>query len=131
VTAYNTHFDHVGTRARVESASLLRERVDALPDDRPAMAAGDFNARPGTPAYDRLLDGGGRRPLVDARRVARRVSGPATTLTDFTDLRPDRRVDHVFLTPGCDVDRYAVDATTVDGRYPSDHLPVVVEFALP
>jgi endonuclease/exonuclease/phosphatase family metal-dependent hydrolase len=122
LTAFNTHF---------ESAGRLRERIDGLPDDRPAVAAGDFNAEAGTDAYERLLDGAFRRPLVDARAAAGSVSGPATTLTDFTDLRPGRRVDHVLLTADCDVGRYAVDATTVDGRYPSDHLPVVVEFSLP
>jgi endonuclease/exonuclease/phosphatase family metal-dependent hydrolase len=131
LTAYSTHFDHEGPRARVESARRLRERIDDLPDDRPAVAAGDFNAEPGSGAYERLLDGGFRRRLVDARDVARSVAGPTTTLTDFAALRPGRRVDHVFLTAACDVHRYVVDATTVDGRYPSDHLPVVVEFSTP
>ena len=129
LTVYNTHFDHVGTRARVESATLLRERIDGLPSDRPAVVVGDLNAEPGRASYERLLDSGFDRRLRDARAVADVVDGPSTTLSDFVDLRPDRRIDHVLVTDGVDVERYAVDATTVDGRYPSDHLPVVVDLA--
>jgi endonuclease/exonuclease/phosphatase family metal-dependent hydrolase len=128
--AFNTHFSHTGPRARAESAALLRRRIDALPDDRPAVATGDFNARPGRTAYGRLVGDGFRRPLVDVRAATSDVTGPDTTLSDFEDLRPGRRVDHVFVTPEFDVDRYAVDATTADGRFPSDHLPVAVDLSL-
>ena len=131
LAVYNTHFDHVGTRARAESARLLRERIDALSADRPAIAVGDFNAEPGSETYEGLLNSEFRRQLVDARRVASRVSGPETTLTDFDDLRSGRRVDHVFLTRACEVRGYAIDATTADGRFPSDHLPVVVDVSVP
>lgn len=131
LTVYNTHFDHVGRRARVESARLLRERVDTLPTDRPAVAVGDFNAGPETVVYERMLQEGPGRSLVDTRRVAREVAGPETTLTDFADLRPGRHIDHVFVTQTCEVHRHAVDATRVDGRFPSDHLPVCVEFSIP
>jgi endonuclease/exonuclease/phosphatase family metal-dependent hydrolase len=39
--------------------------------------------------------------------------------------------DHVFLTRACEVRGYAIDATTADGRFPSDHLPVVVDVSVP
>lgn len=123
VTVFNAHLSHVGPRARRESAALIRERIDDL-NGRPALVVGDLNTEPGDPAYERFLEGG---TPVDARTVAETASGPATTLTEYTALRPNRRVDHVLVTPGLAVRRYAVDDTTVDGRYPSDHLPVVVE----
>ncbi len=122
----NTHFDHVGRRARLESAALLRERIDTLPDGRAVVAMGDFNTEPGGDAYERLLSGEPRRSLVDARNAASTTAGPETTLSDFTTLRAGRQVDHVLVTPDLSVERYLVDETAVDGRYPSDHLPVVV-----
>lgn len=126
LTVYNTHFDHLGRRARRESAGLVREQLDSLPEGRPAVVLGDFNAEPGSPTYDRLLSDGGDRQLADARTSADTVTGPETTLTDFESLRPDRAVDHVFVTPELSVEAYRVDSTTENGRYPSDHLPVVV-----
>jgi len=129
LTVFNTHFDHVGTRARVESATVLRERIDDLPSDRPAVVVGDLNAEPGRASYERLLDSEFDRRLRDARTVADVVDGPSTTLSDFVDLRPDRRIDHVLVTDGVGVERYAVDTTTAGGRFPSDHLPVVVDLA--
>lgn len=127
VTVCNAHLSHVGPRARRESAALIRERVAGL-DGRPAFVVGDFNSEPGDPAYERFLEDS---TLVDARTVAGTASGPATTLTEYTGLRPDRPVDHVLVTPAVAVRRYTVDDTTVDGRYPSDHLPVVVEATYP
>jgi endonuclease/exonuclease/phosphatase family metal-dependent hydrolase len=126
---FNTHFDHIGTRARVESANLLRERVDALPPGMPAVAMGDFNTGPDRAAYERLVNDDFRRSLRDARSAAEQTCGPETTLSDFAELRPDRHLDHVFVTSEFTVDRYTVDATTVNGRYPSDHLPVFVDLA--
>ncbi len=127
VTVFNAHLSHVGPRARRESAALIRERV-ADCDGGAAVAVGDFNTEPGDPAYERVLEG---RTLVDARAVAETASGPMTTLTEYTALRPNRRIDHVLVTPAVAVRRYAIDDTTVDGRYPSDHLPVVVEVTYP
>lgn len=126
LVVYNTHLDHVGRRARGESVALLRERIEGLDADRPVVVAGDFNAGPGDDAYERMRNGSTPPALTDARLAASDVSGPETTLSDFEALRPGRRFDHVFLTPGFAVERYAVDEMVVDGRYPSDHLPVVV-----
>ncbi len=127
-TTYNTHFDHIGTEARKESARRLRERIDAR--DGPVVVLGDLNTRPGRAAYDRLVHGDFRRPLADVRNAADSVDGPATTLTDFAELREDRRVDHVLATPEFDVQTVTVDDTRFEGRFPSDHLPVVADLVL-
>jgi endonuclease/exonuclease/phosphatase family metal-dependent hydrolase len=125
----NTHLDHVGRRARMESATLLRERIDALPDGCPAVVMGDFNTEPGEDVYERLRSGDFQRPLVDARHAASTTVGPETTFTDFTSLQVGRWLDHVFVTPNIDVECYTVDDQAVDGRYPSDHLPVAVDLS--
>ncbi len=125
LTIFNTHFDHVGERARVESAGVVRRELNCLPTERPAIVLGDFNAEPGTEAYETLVSNEFDRKLVDARTAAEETVGPATTLTDFESSR-NRVLDHVFVTDGWRVRRYSVDDTKVNGTYPSDHLPVVV-----
>ena len=131
LSVFATHFDHRGERARERSARLLRERVDALPDERSALVVGDLNCRPGSTPYRVLTGGGFDRPLADARDRAAAVDGPETTVTDWRSLTADSRLDHVFLTPDLPVDRYHVRDRTVDGRYPSDHLPVSVDLRVP
>lgn len=125
LTVFNTHFDHIGERARVESAGLLRREIDSLPMERPAIAVGDFNAEPGAEAYETLVSDAFDRPLIDARTAAEETARPATTVTDFT-AAGTRVLDHVFVTDEWRVRQYTVDDTTANGTYPSDHLPVVV-----
>ena len=130
LTICNTHFDHVGKRARRESARLLRERVDARPPDQPVAVLGDFNAEPGSVPYEILTGPDFERELRDARTVASERTGPETTFTEFGPVADGRILDHVFVTTNLDVSRYSVDATAVDGEFPSDHLPVVVRLTV-
>ena len=48
----NTHLDHIGERARVESVKLLLRRLpDLRGADLPVVLTGDFNCNPWTPGY--------------------------------------------------------------------------------
>ena len=132
VTYCNTHLDHEGPRARVKAARLLVDRLGDLREGGPAVVAGDCNATPDEKPYAVLAgEGGNESPLSDARTASPHPPhGPATTRTDYESLRPDRRIDHVFVVD-CDVAHYGVAADiAADGSYPSDHLPVVVDLAV-
>lgn len=143
----NVHFDHRGALARRESARQIAADVGS----GPTLVLGDLNARPLSGPY-RLLT----RDLSDARAAADRVFGPGGTYVGFSDEGPGggenprgpgeqahddggepagphvavagtERLDHVLVDEFA-VDRYAVGAAVAgDGRYPSDHLPVVVD----
>jgi endonuclease/exonuclease/phosphatase family metal-dependent hydrolase len=129
----NTHFSHDGPRAREESARLLRERIDSITDDEPALVTGDFNCVAGEPPHETIVDPGvGRRTLHNARdRSVHGHHGPDTSVTDFEHLVPSRKIDHVFVTPGIDVDQHGVCTDLyVDHRYPSDHFPVLAALSL-
>ena len=134
LTYCNTHLDHEGERARSEAAHLLTERLPELRGDgtAPAVVAGDCNATPEEAPY-RILAGEGEfdSQLTDARLATPHPPhGPTTTRTDYEALRPDRRIDHVFVAD-CEVDHYGVAADLAgDGTYPSDHLPVVVDLGV-
>jgi endonuclease/exonuclease/phosphatase family metal-dependent hydrolase len=126
LAVYNAHFDHKGKTAREQSARRIRDRVGSLPADTEALVLGDFNCRPDTRPYDILSADGNGRTLRDARDVATTVEGPVSTVSDFETLDPGRRLDYAFVTAGLVVDSYRADDRVVDGRYPSDHLPVAV-----
>lgn len=129
VVLLNTHLDHEGPRARLAGAELVAERLAGHAGSAPALLTGDMNCLAGDPPHAALdgapLDGG--RELRPAAEVATHRHGPDTSRTDFHDLLPDRRIDHVFASDDLEVRSHAVVTDRDDDRYPSDHLPVVVD----
>lgn len=127
----NTHFDHVGDSARVESARLIRRRLGALANGLPLTMTGDFNANPSHPAYVTLTTStlpDGSRPLRDALHVSDTPHyGPLSTWNAFKDIEPNQRIDFVFVSDGVRVLRHGVLSDRWDGRFLSDHLPVLAD----
>ncbi len=123
---YNTHFDHAGEVARRESARLLLDTVRA-----PALVVGDLNCGEEAEAYRLLTRDDAPHRLCDAKtQSATPHHGPSATFHAFTGVLRER-IDYIFLTEGIHVLRHATLADYWDGgRYPSDHMPVVVDVAL-
>ena len=71
LVAFNTHFDHVGDRARRESARLILSEVPRIAAGAPFVLTGDFNCTREDAAYLALVSGGGGGALLrDARDLA-------------------------------------------------------------
>jgi endonuclease/exonuclease/phosphatase family metal-dependent hydrolase len=121
--AYSTHFDHMGSEARLNSSELLRNRVvERLADEQMCVVLGDFNFTPVSEPHETLTKIG----LVDARRVAASVEGPEGTFHGWSGT-PGRRIDYVFLPINVAVERYRTLSPGENGAYRSDHLPVVAD----
>ena len=125
----NTHFDHIGEQARQESARLIRHRLSALAADLPAVVTGDLNTDPQSVAYRIFVHdtiGGATAPLRDGFTVSRDGHyGPTSTWTAFKAIEPGRRIDYVLVSPEIEVLSHAILPDSWDGRFPSDHLPVL------
>lgn len=129
---FNTHFDYAGDHVRTESAHLLRQRVPSIASESPVVVVGDFNARPHSPPYRVMTDGDVSPPtrvLHDAmHRSAEPHHGPTATFNDFTpNVVPNERIDYIFVTDDVAVHRHATLSDRWDGRFPSDHCPVVAD----
>lgn len=132
---FNTHFDHVGQVARRESAALIMRQIGRLAGNQPAIVTGDFNSAPEDSAYlTMLLPLPGTPRMRDSFSLSRLPHhGVASTFFGF-DARtegPGERIDYVFVSDGVNVLRHGTLTDFRDGRFPSDHLPVLVEFSLP
>ena len=55
---FNSHFDHIGTTARAESAKLLVAKVREIAGGKPAFCTGDFNSNQNTEAYKTIAGSG-------------------------------------------------------------------------
>lgn len=121
---FNTHFDHIGDTARLESARLILRRIRDLDAGRgwPVVLMGDFNARPGQPPIDLLSSG-----MANARPASETPPyGPPDTWNAFRfDAAPDGWIDHIFISKGIRVTKYATLTDSYDRKYPSDHFPVM------
>jgi endonuclease/exonuclease/phosphatase family metal-dependent hydrolase len=125
----NTHFDHLGEVARARSAELILDRLKTLSGNMPAVVTGDFNVPPESEAYATMTS-----MLVDSKlESVSEPHGPEGTFGGFTVKVDDTgdRIDYVFVAEGTKVLRYAALSDQWDGRYPSDHLPVLAEIIWP
>jgi endonuclease/exonuclease/phosphatase family metal-dependent hydrolase len=126
---YNVHLDHESQPSREKSVALLRERIDARPfPGEPVIVTGDFNVGEANPALRALTSGGA---FVDTFRVRYPDEKQVGTFTGFRHEQVDGdKIDYVFAQPGAQVLSAAIVRTSRDGRYPSDHFPVVARILL-
>ncbi|HEX6638135.1 MAG TPA: endonuclease/exonuclease/phosphatase family protein [Steroidobacteraceae bacterium] len=130
VLAINTHWDHIGLIARKQSAMQMSKWIaaNAKPCER-VLVFGDFNSEYGSDPLDHLRTS---RGLRDARHVSKSAPfGPSATFNGFKSPPEGAgAIDHFLLGGGIEVERYLVLSQTVDGRWPSDHFPVLVDVTL-
>jgi endonuclease/exonuclease/phosphatase family metal-dependent hydrolase len=124
----NTHFDHRGRQARVESSRLIRQQVDILGQQARIILTGDFNASEDSDPYRELFGpiDGQPSPLVDAFRIVHPQRGPHEgTFSGFQASRTDgARIDWIAVSRDWEVFQAEIDRTARDGRTPSDHFPI-------
>lgn len=144
----NLHMDHVGVVARRESAKLIKQKMTEFGDKLPVILTGDFNVDQNSEAYKEILDGG---LLLDSyRKAGFRYANTGTYNSYDPALYTDSRIDHIFVTPDIEVEKYGIltdtyrrpeadttaykapnapqeiDFKAYSARIPSDHFPVKV-----
>ena len=128
---FNTHFDHRGKEARVQSAALIVAKVKAIAAGQPVVLTGDFNSNPESKAYSTITTNGFDDSFTTVE--ATQSYGPAYTASGWDAVGRDasNRIDYVFLKNGTMPLRYHVLDGQRGNRYISDHFPVMVKVALP
>ncbi len=123
---FNTHFAHRGRvdeEARRQAALLIAKRV---PKDGAFVLTGDFNAAAGdSPAYAALVPA-----LTDAWTAAKKKEGPEGTFHGFKGTPGKTRIDWILFRAPWKVKRAVTLTDSRNGRYPSDHFPVLAVFGL-
>lgn len=122
----NTHFDHIGERARVESAKLLRKKAAELAPEGLVIITGDFNAGEGSGPYRALFGVESERQLIDTFRVKHTERGKEEgTFSGFQSAaNGGARIDWIAVSERWNVVSARIDRTAKDGRTPSDHFAV-------
>jgi endonuclease/exonuclease/phosphatase family metal-dependent hydrolase len=129
---FNTHFDHRGEKARIESAKMLVSQIKKIAGNSLFVVTGDFNAREETNVYKILTgtaeNGDANFKLKDARYTSvNEHFGPTSTFNEFKELIPGMKIDYIFAGEGVKVLEHGVLADRWNGLWASDHLPVLSE----
>lgn len=126
---FNTHFDVYGSRARLESARLLRQRMQTIAPGMACIITGDFNDVPESAPYRLLLADG----FIDTYRATHadiRANDDGTR-HNYHGGMGGPRIDWIVTTPGLRAVQVEIIRTNRDGKYPSDHYPVAAVLKLP
>lgn len=129
---FNTHFDHVGEKARAESSSLILKKAGEIHGKGPFVVTGDFNVTQDSGAYKTIMAGTSVIKVADTRYASINGHfGGNSTFNAFKELEPGRTIDYIFVRDGIKVFEHAALSDRWDGLWASDHLPVLAEILIP
>lgn len=125
----NTHWDHQGLTARLESGKLIFNWLERhrKPGER-VILLGDFNADAAEESVAQLSAPSARGfALFDTGRLSATGStGPSFSFNGFDPIpKSGKLIDHIFVGTDIAVQAHAVVAQHENGRVASDHFPVV------
>lgn len=131
----NTHFDHIGKEARLMSSKIIKsflagmESINSKGEQAsvPVIVSGDFNSEPTEEPYLNMVNEKDEFLLFDSRPA----SSTAGTYCGFkVGGMPCKTIDFIFHTKEWVMRNYQVITDNDGTHYPSDHLPVLVDFDL-
>jgi endonuclease/exonuclease/phosphatase family metal-dependent hydrolase len=132
-----THLHHPpdARSERLEQVEVLLPWLDASPGHDALIVVGDFNAKPGEPAYERMREAGFRSAHLEANGEEPVITWPSGLQAPAMDTDgPPRCLDYVWLRGGvvAEASRLVFDRPAVGDPtlYPSDHLGVVAQVRL-
>lgn len=122
----NTHFDHIGEKARTESSRFIVDLLSKYSNEYPVIFSGDLNYTSTSDGYKILSS-----KLLDAKTTSEKEIGGNITFTGFgKDIQPDNKIDFIFVNNKLKVINHIVDTTLFNGLFPSDHYPVIAELKI-
>jgi endonuclease/exonuclease/phosphatase family metal-dependent hydrolase len=127
---FNVHWDHQSQESRERSARLLVDRIQQRESSELFLVTGDFNAGEKDPAMLYLTGQVGSRPALNLRdsfRVAMPAATEVGTYHGFEGATDGAKIDGILISDEWEVVGAEILHTSRDGRYPSDHFPVIAK----
>ena len=130
---YNLHLDHASQTSREYSIHLLQKELARREPTAPAIVMGDFNMDTDNPAMAPLWRIGAdliNEQMIDVWSYLHPDQPSVTTFQGFGTQLDGPCLDHILISDSIEIIEAAVDTRSFDGRYPSDHFPVVATVKL-
>lgn len=124
---FNSHFDHEGVEARRNSGKLMVAKMKEIAGKLPVISMGDLNSTPETEQVLHISQH--YNDTFNASELS--PYGPVGTFTAFSYVAPLKdRIDYIFVSENIRVKKYGVLTDSYNQKFPSDHLPVVVDLVI-
>lgn len=127
---FNTHLDHRGEIARQKGAQIITQKIkDVSADESIFIITGDFNAIGDTSVTWKIFNEAG---LKDAWVEAKDRKGPTSTWCGFRppDSNSIQRIDWILYKGNIESVTCETIVYEENGRFPSDHFPVMAIFKI-
>lgn len=144
---FNTHMPLSNIEKREANAHKISQVIEPFAQQMAVIFTGDLNTFPGRldltnlPFYDgdyihRILSKGSLKNSHQESLLGH--FGPISTFTNCsTDVKPFQGtgtpgiiLDYIYVSKKVTVLTHAVELGTVDGHFPSDHMPVLIDFLI-
>jgi endonuclease/exonuclease/phosphatase family metal-dependent hydrolase len=124
VYVFNTHLSPRPGQQHLDAAARINERIASLPPGTAVIVIGDFNAAAGWSETWEVATSGALRDSWD---LAAERRGPAQTFGGFGPPEDESlgRIDWILVSGPVDVSLVETVLHSAEGRYPSDHYPVL------
>ncbi|MBK8841665.1 MAG: endonuclease/exonuclease/phosphatase family protein [Saprospiraceae bacterium] len=118
---FNTHFDHMGVKARTESARLIMSKIALVAPGFPVFLSGDFNTEDGSFPIEIIKDF-----MIDSREAAiEKDRSDGKSFNGFIEDKPAAiKIDFIFIRPNITTLSFQTNQEKPQGRFISDHFPV-------
>lgn len=129
---FNVHFDHIGVTARQESAKLMVSKIEEIAGTTPAFMTGDFNSNQKTVPYNTIVTSANIKDSYSRAESKINADWPTYNGYNYISTPPANatRIDHIFIAgKGSKVNSWELINKSYAQKYPSDHYPIMVEWA--
>lgn len=129
---FNTHFDHIGKVARRKSARLRVQKVKEFGGSAISIITGDFSATPDVGPIQVITGTSNANCLLDAKHWSVQPHyGPTGTFNGFKSKETsDKPIGYIFVNRRINVLQHATLSQTWQGRFSSNHFPVLAVLEL-
>ncbi|WP_343253083.1 endonuclease/exonuclease/phosphatase family protein [Ligaoa zhengdingensis] len=139
IRVFNTHFDHICGMARVLGVNIILRTMSELSREKPmpTILMGDMNAKPNSKpirilrenrhSYDNVHLNDVYAHCKDQIKNTHHGFHSQGLLSRLIDRAP---IDYIFVSDEFTILDAYVDRTNENGRFPSDHFPIVATLAL-
>lgn len=128
----NSHLDCFTSKAREYQMKRLMEIIDKEQENEelPLIIMGDFNSKPESRLIKNISSGAyGRKKLSAVQEYDKRLY-MSSTMSMFKGKEKGLHIDYIFVSEEFKINDVEILRYNVNGKYPSDHYPLIAEISL-
>ena len=131
VRIYNTHLDCGISKAKRYGLYKIMENVEKkIKEDVPVILMGDFNIKPNSKIIKEFQGNTyGNKRFTAVQEFNKELYG-MSTMSKFNGKKNKYHIDYIFLSEEFNILNSEIIKYNKNGKYPSDHYPLLAEIEL-